>query len=63
MIETLPAYPESTMSPLAAQRDATPRSWFMRFAMINLTGWLLLFGALLLLAYYMQEGGIHFIEQ
>lgn len=66
MRETLPANPtptESSMSPLDALRDATPGMWLLRYAMLNLTGWLLLFGVLLLLAYYIQEGGIHYIEQ
>ena len=51
------------MSPLDTQRDVIPGAWLLRYAMINLTGCLLLFGTLLLLAYYMQEGGIYHIEQ
>ena len=50
------------MSPLDAQLDATPGAWLLRYAMINLIGWLLLFGSLLLLVYYMEEGGIHHIN-
>jgi len=29
--------------------------WYLGFALMNLAGWLLLFGTLLFLAYYMQE--------
>ena len=32
--------------------------WFLKYALTNLAGWLLLFGTLLLLSYYMQEGDI-----
>jgi hypothetical protein len=33
---------------------AIPRAWYLRYALINLVLWLLLFGLLLLVAMYMQ---------
>jgi hypothetical protein len=32
-----------------------PRAYYLRYALINLALWLLLFGVLFLIAYYMQE--------
>lgn len=37
--------------------------WCLQYALINLTGWLLVFGCLLLLANYMQEGAISYIGE
>ena len=37
--------------------------WYLEYVLMNLAGWLLLFGTLLLLTYYMQEGAILYIEQ
>jgi hypothetical protein len=37
--------------------------WFLKYALTNLAGWLLLFGMLLLLAYYMQNTTSPFVEQ
>ena len=37
--------------------------WYLEYALMNLAGWLLLFGILLLLTYYMEEGAILYIEQ
>lgn len=67
-IDNLPANPtpmESTMSPLVLNEMQLPITWgwLLRCAMINLAVWLLVFGTLLLLAYYMQEGAILYIEQ
>lgn len=66
--DNLPANPtpmESTMSPLVLNEMQLPITWgwLLRCAMINLAAWLLVFSTLLLLAYYMQEGAIHYIEQ
>jgi hypothetical protein len=32
-----------------------PRAYYLKYALINLALWLLLFGVLFLIAYYMQE--------
>jgi hypothetical protein len=37
--------------------------WYVKCTLINLAGWLLLFGMLFLLAYYMQNTTSPFVEQ
>ena len=69
---TLPSQSLSlSILPIGLESDAVDQvpampvdwKWYLEYALMNLAGWLLLFGILLLLAYYMQEGGILFIEQ
>jgi hypothetical protein len=37
--------------------------WYLERALMNLAGWLLLFGMLVLLSYYMQNTTSPFVEQ
>jgi hypothetical protein len=37
--------------------------WYLERALMNLAGWLLLFGMLFLLSYYMQNTTSPFVEQ
>lgn len=38
-------------------------TWYLRLLLINLAFWLLLFGILLLFAYYTQDATSPFVEQ
>jgi hypothetical protein len=36
--------------------------WYLQYSVMNVAGWLLVFGSLLLLSHYMQEGAMSNID-